>query len=140
MAGRPRKPTQVLKIRGTAQNCRLKSQGREDELVVGGGFPDPPSWLDPLAIEEWERVRRISDYASAIKESDFAVMCLYCDLFAAFRKDRKRFSFSAAQLLASLAGKLGMTPADRSKVHVGKSEKKENPFAQFRSRPGQRSA
>lgn len=116
-------------MRGTAQNCRLQAQGRDRELKVSGAFPDPPEWLQGVALDEWRRVQAISDYAVCIKASDRGILAAYCVLYAELAGGELRASMWPA--FVSLSSKLGMTPSDRSKVRIEKPKKQENPFAKF---------
>ena len=54
MAGRPKKPTALKELTGTAQPCRMNPNEPRPEV----GLPDMPSWLtdDPVASALYEQV------------------------------------------------------------------------------------
>lgn len=129
MPGRPRVPTNVLKMRGTAQKCRIEK--RAGELLVDGPFPDAPEWLTPGALAEWERVKAISDYASCVKSSDRTLLALYCTIADELAREGT-LSDGKAKTLLSLGGKFGMSPSDRTKIKgAPKEEAKDDPWAKL---------
>lgn len=137
MPGRPRKPTSIHILQGTAQKCRMDARG--PEMQVAGGMPEAPEWMPPLAQQEWGRISAISGYAKALRPSDMPMLVTYCLLWAEIAGHVKEFGSSAgiqsARLttFAGIAAKLGMNPSDRSKVHVPSEEKPANKFAKLGS-------
>lgn len=125
---RPRKPMDVLKRQGTAQRCRLEQ--RKSELDYAGDFPAVPGILSGAALEEWHRVRSISGYAECIRDSDMAILTAYCTLWG---KLCAKGDLRASEwvVFISLCGKLGMSPADRTKVKVERDEEEQNPFRAY---------
>jgi len=102
-------------------------EARDGELEVGGSFPQPPEWLQGEALEEWRRVERISDYRECIKESDRGILTAYCVLWGDISTLAGHLKASHFAIFSSLAGKLGMTPADRSKVKVESGKRSGTP-------------
>jgi phage terminase small subunit len=137
MPGRPSTPTNILKLRGTARKCRLER--RRGELALPPAVLLPPAFLPPEAIAEWERVTSLSKYAKALTEADRPTLALYCGLHAEWEKSflpgkkGKPMQTSRMALYMNVAGKLGMNPSDRVRVHVPAEEKPENKFAQITS-------
>jgi phage terminase small subunit len=142
MPGRPPKPTSILKLQGTAQKCRIAR--RRGELELPRAVLLPPAFLPPEAIAEWERVVSISQYSKALTEADRPTLALYCGLHAEWMDSfLPRVDFegkalpprpmqtSRMALYMNIAGKLGMNPSDRVKVHVPTEEKPANKFAKL---------
>ena len=149
--GRPRKPTHLKIIAGTAQPCRLNP----DEPVPSSHPPAPPAWLSHRATEifhettadmdrmgtlgmEWSSV--IADYASCREEVEICTgiiedlgrvyttqgqngMMHRARPEVAMRSDAMR----RAQVLRS---ELGLGPASKSKVSAAK-KLEQNPFKDF---------
>lgn len=113
MPGRPRKPTKILEIRGTAQPCRMEARAGEPD--VQGPFPEPPEWMQGEALKEWERVRQISAYAACVKAPDRGILTGYCVIWADLAKNGD-LSASKWQAFIALCTRLGMTPIERSKL------------------------
>lgn len=67
MAGRPALPTNVKKLRGTAQPCRINENELEHNPL--GNFPDPPENLTDGAKKQWYVILSAAEnmgYLSAI--------------------------------------------------------------------------
>ena len=137
MPGRPPKPASIHILQGTAQKCRMAK--RKGELAPGGAIPGPPAFLPPEALAEWERVISMSQYAKALTAADLPTLAMYCGLYAewerSFRPNEEGefhpMQTSRLALLMNIAGKLGMNPSDRVKVHVPAEEKPLNKFAKL---------
>lgn len=135
MAGRPPKPTSIHAVQGTARKSRIAA--RNGELVLDTGMPAPPDFLPPDALVEWGRVTSMSKYARALTGADRATLAMYCGLYAewasSFKPGADPMLTSRMALFMNIAGKLGMNPSDRVKVHVPLEEKPANRFAQLGS-------
>ena len=135
MPGRPPKPTAIHVVQGTAQKCRIKK--RKGELELKAAIPAPPKFLPIAGRREWERVTSLSQYARALTEADRATLATYCGLYAEWAKSFGRkgvpMQTSRMALFMNVAGKLGMNPSDRVKVHVPAEEKPTNKFAKLGS-------
>lgn len=135
MPGRPPKPTAIHLLQGTAQKCRLKS--REGELVLDASMPGPPACLSPAALVEWGRVTSLAKYAKVLTPADRASIAMYCGLYAEWEASMSPggnpMQTSRMALMMNIAGKLGMNPSDRVRVHVPVEEKSTNRFAKLGS-------
>src|SRR5690554_4550913 len=151
-AGRPRKPTHLKVVAGTAQKCRLNP----DEPDAVGGWPETPPWLSKRAAEifedtcsmmsgmgtlsrEWANV--IADYSSCIEEVEITTAVIedvgrtYTTTTATgdtmFRpRPEVTMRSDAMKRAQALRSELGLGPASKSKVAANKQNGK-NPFAQF---------
>jgi phage terminase small subunit len=130
MPGRPRKPKKIHELQGTAQKCRMESRAGELELPVES--PVPPSFLSPVALEEWNRVCALGGYAKVLNPVDRGPLTLYCVLWAELVQSQdtgEPMQTSRMALYSNLAGKFGMNPSERTKVHMPEQKKPANKFA-----------
>lgn len=148
---RPRKPTQLKIVAGTAQNCRLNPNEPKPER----GVPLPPSHLSPKARLAWKYVAQVLDDMGVITQADAMALEGACESYADLRnarealKNRGSLTYEAptdsggvlirkypeVDIVAEADRRfkgwlavLGMTPADRSRVSAG-SKGDGNPFA-----------
>jgi P27 family predicted phage terminase small subunit len=65
---------------------RLHGSYREDrhggELKVKPSLPDPPDWLDPVALQEWHRIAPQLFKLGVLTELDTALLSMYCVVFS----------------------------------------------------------
>ena len=123
--GRPRLPTNVHKLKGTGKVHPERMREREGEPEDNRELGEPPEWLGEDGKQAW---REIVDNAipGVLKKADGTAVSLAADSLA------KVWAGSASTaekgLLVKLLSQFGMTPADRSKINMGKSGES-NPFA-----------
>jgi len=124
MAGRPRTPTNILKLRGAEKNHPERMKERENEPVNKNPIGRPPTWLTSVERKAWRIiVNKCID--GVLGEADWVAVALASKLFAkAMTGD---ISNPEGVLLKSYLSQFGMTPADRSKIAVPK-EKPKNRF------------
>ena len=150
--GRPRKPTKLHAIQGTAQKCRMDKRDGEPE------YSDDikrPEYLTPLAIEHWDNLAKILTGSGVLKESDVTALAMLCEELATWQAmneaianhgavhkmeddfgelvDTKTTSFYQVRNKAYMSAMkslslFGLTPSDRSRVIGDKEGKKTNPF------------
>lgn len=151
--GRPRTPTALKIVKGTAQKCRTnKAEPKPDR-----GIPDCPEHLSDLAREAWPAVAAMLDKMGILTVADEYALTELCETYAELRKARATLKERGAQSYATTnaAGELmyrafpevaiiadadrrmrnwlasfGLTPADRSKVSAREKEN-ENPWDEF---------
>ena len=137
MPGRPRKPTAVLKVQGTARKHRHRERC---DLELGGELPQPPEFLNEVAREEWFRVCTIGKYAKALSPADRGPLTLNCvlwsELVASQKKKAPAMVTTRLGLYSNLAGRFGMTPCDRAKIQLPKEPKPMNRFAMLEHEEG----
>jgi P27 family predicted phage terminase small subunit len=129
-----RKPTNLLQLQGGYRPDRHGD--RAGEVKPALGFPQPPEWLTTEARAEWDRLAADSAYAGAIAQIDRAMLAVYCTLWGKFvageiREDgpvRTHYPVKAAHIavMVNLGAKLGLNPADRSRVKAPEAPKAAN--------------
>lgn len=72
MAGRPRKPTKLLVLKGTTTKARHGSTEQHFELP--SGLPVVPKWLSQTGKEEWERICSQPEYRQILSALDSAAL------------------------------------------------------------------
>jgi phage terminase small subunit len=98
-----------------------------------GGVGPAPEWLEDDERAIWDET--VSNCAAGVFQSgDRAVLTYFCRLEAESRRDWSKFSARKLGVLLSIAGRFGMTPADRARVSVRNSDdgKKKTGLASFR--------
>lgn len=138
---------------------------REDDLEVEISIPKPPASLCRESKAEWNRIVKVLKSKGVLSQLDRAGMTIMCQAWATDQKlgkvldeakvfDPKKYSdidfligsedwkrvFSARQQVrgtwTALASRFGMTPADRPRIKVGKTQgKKDNGKAKFFKEP-----
>lgn len=151
--GRPRTPTALKIVKGTAQKCRTNMA----EPKPDRGIPDCPEHLSDLAREVWPAVAAMLDKMGILTVADEYALAELCETYAELRKARATLKERGAQsyVTTNAAGELmyrafpevaiiadadrrmrnwlasfGLTPADRSKVSTREKEN-ENPWDEF---------
>lgn len=120
---RPRKPTELKLLQGTAQKCRMNP----DEPPKSSDRPKPPEYLTDMERDHFEViVGRMSErgYASA---SYTEIIALASQVYP-HTLDPDQL-LKAAPVYKSCLSELGLTPSSSSKVVVKKQEEKANRWA-----------
>lgn len=126
-----RKPTAVLEASGAFQNHPARRRGSEPDS--GRGVGPAPDWLDEDARQEWDEI--VADCAAGVWQSgDRKFLGLTAEMLARFRRDPREFGTKSMTLLLGMLARSGMTPSDRSRVIVKRSEpeKPKTGLASFR--------
>jgi len=136
---RPRKPTAHLELVGAFQ--KNPNRARDSEPVSEDPIGEAPDRLSDLQAEAWDYLVDCCA-AGVLTKMDRAYLEL-CAIELAFvwsynaalqdpeSKLPHRGSGSLTKDIASMLGKLGMNPSERSKVIVARKPKT-NPFTAFR--------
>lgn len=130
---RPRKPTQLHVISGSAQKHPDRMREREDEpLVEGGDLRDSgaPDHLDPMHRDLWNELR-CQLHARVSSDQDATAFEALVRLVMIMRMG-KATAAEFARLQAFL-GEFGMTPASRSKVSQGKKAEQKKGFGALKA-------
>ena len=122
-----RKPTAIKKILGTDKDH--KSRQNQNEPVPVRGIGPNHSSLNEYEAAIWDEVVGIS-YAGVLGEADRIALEMMCRLIAEMRLDFEEMTAAKITQLSQLLGRFGMTPSDRTKIVIPKSEK-QNPFEEM---------
>ena len=116
---RPRTPTAVLELTGAFQKDPQRRECREGEPAANGPLGDPPAGFaaDRELLEIWDELVSLVP-ANVLARADRWTVELACRMMRLLRKG----GFKAAELniLLSCLSRMGLTPADRSKVSIPK--------------------
>ena len=138
MAGRNRKPTAIKILEGNRGRRNLNTR----EPQFSEGIQSRPEWLLPEAKREWVRVCGELDALGLLQSVDRAVLAAHCQAWArwveceqyltkhglvqwveskangSYRQQQPEVVIGQKyyQLMLSAASKLGISPADRSRV------------------------
>jgi phage terminase small subunit len=127
---RPRKPTHLKVVAGTAQPCRAEAPHVELPLVESA--PTAPDWLpNAHAIKEWDRLASILTANRLLTEASLSTLGVLCathgDLVDDWARGNKPTA-AAVGLYRNLANDFGLTPVAQGKVRAGGDEAKSNKF------------
>lgn len=127
---RNRTPTALLALRGSLRDPRVAAR-REGEPLPDAQLGEPPIDMPVEVKETWREVVRLC-HRDVLCDSDALVIESLSYLLTHLRM--KQFDVHPAKLarFESMLGKLGMTPADRSRVARRKKDDV-SPFQKFRS-------
>jgi len=131
--GRPRKPTKVLAMQGTAQ--KVRHQFRTD-IDMPSEVPTPPEWLQGEGLAEWGRLVGHPHYQKALASIDRGMLAIYCDLWSKYVDGVKNGDMPSATMImtmVNLGAKLGLNPSDRTKIRMPEVEKPKSQWAKLRT-------
>lgn len=130
---RNRLPTAQLESSGAFAHDPQRRAARENEPVPAGPLGDPPTYLDDMQQRCWLEV------ASYVPEGVLTVSdrLLVEKTARLLAREREGEPLKAAEhnLMIRCFSLMGMTPADRSKINVGKPKKRKNKFEEFAQGP-----
>lgn len=126
---RPRTPTNVLELRGAFKKDPQRKRPNEPKPAKPVGTPPRHERFTPEHQAIWRELKRqAADGVLTI--SDRIALEALCYLIAELRGEPSRFSAAKYSRMEALLGKIGFTPADRSKVNVP-GKPKGNAFSDF---------
>jgi P27 family predicted phage terminase small subunit len=130
----PKKPTR-LKILDGDQPCRINTY----EPKSPPGLGEAPPWLDDLGREMWATLKARLDPMMVATRADEIAAGLFCQDYATWRKALDRINAEGLTIetettikahpciaivnqfernMVRMLGRFGLTPADRSGLHV----------------------
>jgi hypothetical protein len=127
---RPRKPTNVLELKGSFKKDPARGRERENEPEPDAQIGDPPGYFDEAQAEAYRELVKKA-HAGVLSDADSVAVEAAAVLLARLRKAPDDFTAGEFGRLEAILGKLGMTPADRSKVSVPKKPKHGDPLDEF---------
>lgn len=127
--GRNRKPTHLHVVQNTAKKHPERMRARASEPVPKGGIGSPPKHLTVAQRAIWREIVKIAP-PGVLASSDRIALEIAVALTDEYRRDPGKFSAARHRVLVNLLGKLGLSPADRSKIVVPRGSGR-NPFGGF---------
>lgn len=149
MRGPKPTPTSLRVLRGNPGRRPLNRQ----EPAPEPGHLDPPTWLNPLAVEEWKRLAPVLHRLGLLTEIDGQALAGYCQTWARWREAEEKIrefgmvikgrgGFPIISPFVAVANRamnqmkaflieFGMTPSARSRVNKNGDEPTDDPFAEF---------
>ena len=128
---RPRKPTQLHVVSGSARKHPDRMRERESEPETGDtdlrDIPPPDGFQHP---DIWREVQQML-HARVAGQNDHVAFEALCHLIAKMRGGEAAAADYAR--LQAFLGEFGMTPASRSKVSQGKAQDKPKGFAALKA-------
>lgn len=134
--GRPAKPTNLKVLHGDRSDRINRA-----EPVPGQSAIVPPEWLEEDALEVWHRLAPDLTDKQVLTAWDVDAFAVACDAMALYRRAARAVSDEgltqvgmkggdvkhpllqvmrdSAATFATLAGRFGLTPADRARLSIG---------------------
>ncbi|MBK6728582.1 MAG: hypothetical protein IPG63_15380 [Xanthomonadales bacterium] len=131
---RPRKPTSLLAINGTLAKNPGRYADRASEPVDDRALGPPPDTMRPDQRAAWLEIERLAPW---LRFGDRIAVEVTAALLATFRVGGVGMMPPAMLTrLETMLARLGMTPADRSRVAAGiGSSGADNPFSALKRKP-----
>jgi phage terminase small subunit len=119
-------PLNILRLKGADKKNPARIKARENEPVPKAVLGDPPNHLSKGERKCWRELVRAAPYG-VIGDCDAWEVEIASCLMAEYRSDRAAITATRLNLLHSIMGRFGFTPADRSRVQIPQPKSK-NPF------------
>lgn len=126
-----RKPTNVLALTGTLKHNAYRYESREGEPEAIGEIGDPPEHLPEPVKACWREIVGLA-HEGTLGAGDRLVMEHGAQLLAQLRADDWKVHPTIMLRYEAFLGKLGLTPADRSRVQVPKKKAEASPLDKFK--------
>ncbi|MGR6999925.1 phage terminase small subunit P27 family [Yinghuangia aomiensis] len=104
--GRPPKPTHLKALAGNPGKRELNT----NEPTPPAGIPDPPEWLSPMALAEWERLMPILVDMGVMTLADGNALAFYAESYATYVAAVRELAESGP-LVESYRGGMAKNPA-----------------------------
>lgn len=126
---RPRKPSNVLELKGSFKVHPERKAARANEPDPVGDIGEAPDRLSEFERECWNEL---------VSSAHAGVLCASDRLFVEYGARVLAQLRNATEIdpklgirFETVCGRLGMTPADRSRVSAIKPKEEESPYAEF---------
>ncbi|MDM0024089.1 hypothetical protein [Variovorax saccharolyticus] len=127
---RPRKPTNVLELKGAFKAHPERAAARANEPEAEGEIGEAPDRLSEFERQCWDEL---------VSSAHAGVLCAADRLFVEYGarvlaqlRNQVDIDPKLGIRFETVCARLGMTPADRSKVQLLKPKENANPFAKFK--------
>lgn len=126
----PRKPTNVLALAGAFKRNPKRGAARANEPEPVGDVGEAPAHLNESERACWGDIVGMCHEGSLCR-ADRLVIEHGARILSALRASTEYTDTKLMVRFETVLGKLGLSPADRSKVGIIKPKETENPFAKF---------
>jgi hypothetical protein len=113
--GRPRKPTAILRLNGALERNPGRHANRAGEPRVTDPLGPPREAMSAEAKVIWMEIERLAPW---LVSADRLFVEIAAQLMATFRSYGGLGTASVLGRLESILARLGMSPADRSKLNI----------------------
>jgi len=110
-------PLNILLLRGADKKNPARLKERENEPVPKAALGDPPGHLAEDESKCWRELTSKAPYG-VIGDCDAWEVEIASCLMAQYRRSRLDMPAARLNLLHSIMGRFGFTPADRSRISV----------------------
>ncbi len=118
-----RVPLNILRLRGADKKNPARLKERKNEAVPKAALENPPGHLAEDESKCWREFTRKAPYG-VIGDCDAWEVEIASCLMAQYRRSRLDMPAARLNLLHSIMGRFGFTPADRSRISVPQPKKK----------------
>jgi phage terminase small subunit len=119
-------------LKGAFHKNPKRGVARANEPDPVGDIGEAPAYLDEKEKACWHEIVKMC-HAGSLCAADALIVEHGARVLAALRASPVYEDVKLMVRLEATLGKLGLTPADRSKVQVVKAKAVENPFAKFKA-------
>ena len=113
--GRPRKTTAELEMNGAFKKDPQRKAARANEPLPNGPIGEPPAWLEDDQRDIWTEIIELVPDGVLAKSDRLVVETL---TVMVHKQRQGAIRASEINILISCLARLGLTPADRSRVGV----------------------
>jgi hypothetical protein len=126
-----RKPTKQLEDSGAFEHDPQRRRAREHEPVPDGPLGDPPEYFSEAQRGIWQELAEQVPHG-VLTVADRILVEITAKLIARMRDPEDQLKASETNQIISCLSRMGLTPADRSRVAVPKpAEETPDPFAEL---------
>ncbi|MBD2705597.1 phage terminase small subunit P27 family [Spirosoma sp. BT702] len=144
---RPRKPTVIKQLQGTAQPSRILQNEVKPQAVT---MPTPPDWLSDYAKDEWYTQTLEMESLGILSVMDLSMLAMYCQQVGIFRQAQEEMkdeelvvttpngalqpnpllgiANKASDSALKIASQFGFTPSARTRIGANPTQKEEDPL------------
>ncbi len=115
----PSKALSEHRLAGTYSKDRHAK--RADNVLCTDPLPEPPHWLEGMALEEYRRIQQAFLNTGILTSLDAGLVIAYSVLYAQIAertRDGKNVGSSHFAALATLTSRLGLDPQSRARLRV----------------------
>ena len=115
-------PSKALDEHRLAGTYRADRHGRRaDGHLATDPLPEPPHWLDGMALDEYRRIQQAFLNSGILTSLDSGMVIAYSVLYSQIAertREGKEVGAGHFAAFATLAGRLGLDPQTRSRLRV----------------------